>query len=223
MKFELKLKNQPITDEELKNDVMRVANIVSPLPLTSKKYNELGKFNSDTVAKRLGKRKWNNVLYILGLEFAQQFHSEKDLFDNIANIWIAKMSQPTRRDMDSHPLSKASSSAYSRKFGSWNNALMHFIKYINEEDSYIDNKICQYSEKASIHHKTKREPSNKLKVQVLMRDGNRCQICGVTCDYGIHKLHFDHIKPWSKGGETTLDNLRVLCKACNEALGASNS
>ena len=52
-----------------------------------------------------------------------------------------------------------------------------------------------------------------------MRDGNKCRICGVICDGGIHKMHFDHIKPWSKGGETTLENLQVLCSVCNEALG----
>ena len=28
-------------------------------------------------------------------------------------------------------------------------------------------------------------------------------------------LHVDHIKPWSKGGETNLDNLRTLCSVCN--------
>ena len=55
-----------------------------------------------------------------------------------------------------------------------------------------------------------------------MRDGNRCQICGVKCNDGIHKIHFDHIIPWSKGGETTLDNLRVLCSDCNLALGNDN-
>lgn len=55
-----------------------------------------------------------------------------------------------------------------------------------------------------------------------MRDGNHCKICGVKCDEGLHKLLFDHIKPWSKGGETTYENLRVLCKVCNEALGNSN-
>lgn len=68
-------------------------------------------------------------------------------------------------------------------------------------------------------HKTKREPSNKLKVQVLMRDGNRCRICGVACNDGIHKINFDHIIPWAKGGETALENLQVLCSDCNAALG----
>lgn len=28
-------------------------------------------------------------------------------------------------------------------------------------------------------------------------------------------LHVDHVIPWSKGGETTLENLRVLCSVCN--------
>ncbi len=32
--------------------------------------------------------------------------------------------------------------------------------------------------------------------------------------------HIDHIKPWSKGGETVLENLQTLCATCN--LGKSN-
>jgi 5-methylcytosine-specific restriction endonuclease McrA len=32
-------------------------------------------------------------------------------------------------------------------------------------------------------------------------------------------LHVDHINPWSLGGETTLDNLQVLCNACNIGKG----
>ncbi|THU38508.1 HNH endonuclease [Niastella caeni] len=24
-------------------------------------------------------------------------------------------------------------------------------------------------------------------------------------------IHFDHIKPWAKGGETILENLQILC------------
>jgi membrane-bound inhibitor of C-type lysozyme len=68
-------------------------------------------------------------------------------------------------------------------------------------------------------HRTRREPSNRLKIQVLMRDGNRCRLCGVECNDGLHNIHFDHIIPWSKGGETTLDNLQVLCSDCNLAKG----
>jgi hypothetical protein len=27
--------------------------------------------------------------------------------------------------------------------------------------------------------------------------------------------HIDHIKPWSRGGKTTLDNLKTACRNCN--------
>ena len=75
------------------------------------------------------------------------------------------------------------------------------------------------SKSTSTTHQTKREPSDRLKVRVLMRDGNKCRICGVECNDGLHNIHFDHIIPWSKGGETTYENLQVLCSSCNEAKG----
>ncbi|MDE5875883.1 MAG: HNH endonuclease [Muribaculaceae bacterium] len=218
MKYKLYLKNVPISDVELKADVLRVQNLIAPAPLSSKKYDELGNYNSDTVARRFGKRRWNDAMITLGLKPAQVFHTEKDLFDNIAKVWLAKMAQPVRRDMDDHPASTISSGAYLRKYGRWNIALKKFIEYVESGEDIISH---NYTMSAS-SHRTKREPSLRLKVQVLLRDGNHCKICGVKCDEGLHKLHFDHILPWSKGGETTLDNLRVLCKACNEALGNSN-
>ena len=215
MIFKLELKNKTISDEELKADVLRVAKLIEPLPLSSKKYNELGRYNSDTVARRFGERKWNKVLECLGLDYAQVFHTEQELFDNIARVWIAKMSQPTKRDMDSNTASSISSGAYLRKFGKWNIALVKFIEYINGNNVETPDQMSGNH----VKHKTKREPSDRLKVQVLMRDGNHCKICGIKCDQGLHKIHFHHITPWSKGGETTIDNLQVLCKTCNEALG----
>lgn len=61
--------------------------------------------------------------------------------------------------------------------------------------------------------------SSSLRYDVLKRDGFRCQICGSTAQDGV-KLHVDHIIPVSKGGRTTLDNLRTLCDRCN--LGKSD-
>ena len=55
-----------------------------------------------------------------------------------------------------------------------------------------------------------------LRYDVLTRDGHRCQICGVKALDGEDiVLHVDHIKPVSKGGLSTMDNLRTLCQTCN--------
>lgn len=45
---------------------------------------------------------------------------------------------------------------------------------------------------------------------VLIKYGNRCLCCGSTEDITI-----DHIKPLSKGGLNTIDNVQPLCHACN--------
>jgi hypothetical protein len=65
--------------------------------------------------------------------------------------------------------------------------------------------------------KTKRSISDRLKVKVLIRDGNKCKLCGITV-IG-ENIHFDHIKPWSKGGETIFENIQVLCAKHNLAKG----
>ena len=70
-------------------------------------------------------------------------------------------------------------------------------------------------------HKTTRDISLRLRFKVLMRDNFKCCICGASpaTDFSV-QLHVDHIKPWSKGGETTIDNLQTLCSKCN--LGKSD-
>lgn len=64
--------------------------------------------------------------------------------------------------------------------------------------------------------------SDKLRYQVLKRDNFKCCACGASPakDPSV-ELHIDHIIPWSKGGESTLENLQTLCSKCN--IGKSNS
>lgn len=68
---------------------------------------------------------------------------------------------------------------------------------------------------------TSRVISDKLRYQVLKRDHFKCCFCGASPakDPSV-ELHIDHIIPWSKGGQNTLDNLQTLCSKCN--LGKSN-
>lgn len=56
--------------------------------------------------------------------------------------------------------------------------------------------------------------NDSLRYDVLKRDGFKCQICGSSVNDGV-KLHVDHIFPVSRGGQTTMNNLRTLCSRCN--------
>lgn len=33
--------------------------------------------------------------------------------------------------------------------------------------------------------------------------------------FEIEEMEADHIKAWSKGGKTTIDNCQLLCRECN--------
>ena len=143
-------------------------------------------------------------------------YSDEELFENILNIWQHKGRQPVRRDLNLEP-SKISQYPYNRRFKSWSEALRYFVEYANEND----NAVITSSESKNITQKTNRDPSLRLRFQVLKRDNFTCVQCGASPakDRSV-ELHVDHIKPWSKGGKTIYENLQTLCLKCN--LGKSN-
>jgi 5-methylcytosine-specific restriction endonuclease McrA len=53
---------------------------------------------------------------------------------------------------------------------------------------------------------------------VIDRDGYLCGICGG--DVEPTDVHLDHIYPYSLGGPTTFNNLRVTHSRCNVKKGA---
>jgi len=68
--------------------------------------------------------------------------------------------------------------------------------------------------------------SQKLRAEVLDRNGFTCQMCGATPgetdpETGRKvRLHLGHIKDKNLGGKDELSNLRALCSSCNQ--GAKN-
>ncbi len=55
------------------------------------------------------------------------------------------------------------------------------------------------------------------KPKILEKHDHKCVLCG--CDLRKFKYHIDHIIPFSKGGETILENLQPLCASCNLTKG----
>lgn len=77
------------------------------------------------------------------------------------------------------------------------------------------------SQRAIDKHQTKRAVNDRLRFKVMKRDNFKCQCCGKSPAVDPKTiLHVDHIKPWTKGGETVLENLQTLCSKCN--IGKSN-
>jgi len=71
-----------------------------------------------------------------------------------------------------------------------------------------------------------RDISKETKARVLDRNGFTCQMCGIgAADPDPYnptrttQLTMGHIIDKSKGGDDSMDNLRVVCVNCNEGLG----
>lgn len=214
MKFEYTDYHKSVSNEELIADLKITAKKLNISSLSMKEYDENGQYSSSAVTRRFGT--WNKALEMANLEYRNKFFSNTELFENIEKVWIKIGKQPTRRDMDNTLVSSISSGAYLRKFGQWTNALKMFVSFVNEQEIEITDDC-----KIESNHKTKRDINLRMRFIVMQRDNFKCCMCGASPakDPSV-ELHIDHIVPWSKGGETTLDNLQTLCSKCN--LGKSN-
>lgn len=240
MKYELRSKfhrDRKISDMELLDDLRKVASQLKSDALGIDEYKKHGKYSRTTMYNVFGS--WNKALEKAGLQSKRENDiSKRKLFVNIEEVWIKLGRQPVYHEMK-QPLSKYHGATYTRRFDTWRKALEAFVEYINSDDDKHREEILsepltirnknervnvqpfddiKQNEEIEYKHTTKRNPSGRLKVQVLIRDGNKCRLCGITVTG--ENIHFDHIKPWSKGGETVLENLQVLCDVHNLAKGS---
>ena len=208
------MRGTPVSSEELLSDLRRAAELSGATVLSQRLYSEFGKYDPTTASRRFGT--WNKAVKAAGLEIANELAiTDERLFENLMRLWEHYGRQPRSTEL-SRPPSVISESPYKRRFRSWMNALAQFVDYANAQDARPPTPI----ETAS-GHKTGRHPSLRMRFRVMKRDDFRCKKCGNSpaLQLGL-SLHVDHITPWSRGGETTDDNLETLCEPCN--LGKSN-
>ena len=227
-------------DEDFFADMRRIASQLQKTFITTGEYEQYGQYNRSSILRKYGG--WKTILEKAGLS-STPFRlgkgkeiSDEELFQDIEQVWIKLGRQPTITDVKNGEFS-FSQNTFVRRFGGWRGTLEAFVKYINSEDeAYPDSDMID--DKSDIKtslpkkepqtipphkssHKTARDINLRLRFKVMQRDNFKCCICGKSPAISPNViLHIDHIKPWSKGGETTIDNLQTLCSDCN--LGKSD-
>lgn len=206
----------PVTEAQLIEDLRRVAVQLGSNTVSQPQYSQYGRYDMRNLSRRLGG--WDAALSAAGLgpTSYQGEYADEDLFANILSLWQYLGRQPRRVELASAP-SKISQSPYQRRFGSWSAALEAFVEWANSAESAA----ASPGEVANPKSRTARDPSLRLRFKVLLRDNFTCCGCGKSPATSVGTiLHVDHVLPWSKGGETVLENLRTLCSKCN--IGKSN-
>ena len=208
------------SDDELIQDLVRVAALDNARSLTRARYDQLGAFHSTTIARRFGT--WPAALQEAGLSPGRSDlgHSDDVWMRNIYEMWVSKGRQPSYGDMRSSA-SRFTPEGYAHRYGSWTKALLRFQVWLDSGND--DGVQLKQDDKRTPRTSPKgRTPSLRLRWKVLERDRFTCQGCGSSPSMtpGI-VLHVDHIVPFSRGGETTYSNLQTLCDRCN--LGKTNA
>lgn len=211
----------PVSTEDLLNDLRQVSTRTGHSSVTFREYESLGQYSAHSIQKRFGS--WNEALKRAELSISKQSNIDvEQLFDNLQRLWILLGRQPVKRDLQT-ACSEFSAKPYIRVFGSWQKTLETFIDWVNTEGSSpsvlaISDTII--NTKSGNDGKT-REPNLRTRFTVMKRDGFRCCYCGRSpaTHVGV-ELVIDHVHPWSKGGNTDIDNLVTSCTECN--LGKGN-
>ncbi len=224
MKFELRKTARGLSDQELLDDLRRVARDLGRDTVTIAEYTQYGLGHASTLQRRFGS--WFTALGKAELQPSRSRIgiSDEELFENLRTAWMALGRQPSYSEIKA-PLSQYSAGTYENRFDSWSRALQQFIDWANREEP-SDSEDAAASSTPSPNQRlqarrTKREISERLRFRILLRDGFRCGTCGASpLEKAGTELHVDHVVPWSKGGETVPENLATKCSRCN--LGKGN-
>jgi len=239
MDYNLKRKRlDAYTKEQILVELEKAAKQFNYIEFGWREFNQIADISASSIKKHFGSWKkgldaLQNYLQQKGLNLSprphapNQIYSDKDLFDELERIWKLRGQRPSRNEWEiSEPM--ISYQCYKQRFGGWINACEKFIEYKMGRDILADDFILPEREstkntsesKSNYNRENSRNIPLSIRLKVLNRDNFRCVFCGKSpaTDIGTH-LHLDHVKPFSKGGKSTIDNLQTLCEECNLGKG----
>lgn len=212
MEFELRTNARYFKNRELLDDLKKVARLYSKEAITQSEYNKKGQFTHKTFCRRFGS--WNNALKKAGLKIEREMNiPDEELYENLEKIWIKLGRQPFYSEIKK-PASKYCVDVYCRRFGGWMKACEAFIRFKKKDPKFA--KLVKVKSKVKT-----RTISERMRLKIFKRDGYKCVVCGKSPATNPGTiLHVDHVIPYSKGGDSSFENLRTLCQKCN--LGKGN-
>lgn len=102
----------------------------------------------------------------------------------------------------------------------YNSAIMDAeVKRLHEDEDVQKNRgiyeflLCRDSDPFAGRLLNLRAFDKRDKLAAYSKQGGICPICHQHFEFG--EMEGDHIKPWSKGGQTISENCQMLCKSCN--------
>ena len=149
MTYRLEPHHRNVPDADLIADLVRVANELGVRRVTIDEFNNRGRFHATTLTRRFGS--WFKALELAGLEKTRNLNiSNEALFENLAQVWLARGRQPRYHQMDSDT-SRYSASTYENRFGTWRAALESFVSWANEGISETP-PVTDNKRQATVHH-----------------------------------------------------------------------
>lgn len=220
-------KRQGIPSQDLIADLQRVAAEADSAPMTQSLYRSRGRFSPDPIKRRFGS--WSKGLVAAGLDtghVSRQADAEA-LHANLGAVWEHLGRAPRKADMR-RPASQYSATPYIRLFGSWRSALGAFVSAASGVPPETREAAISLSDQPAPPEQRPRRTSRnigwRLRFLVMRRDSFSCRSCGASpARQQSIVLHVDHVVPWSKGGDTVLDNLQTLCERCNIGKGTEHA
>lgn len=200
--------------EALIQELRRIASNLGKATLSRREIDCQGRISSAVVIKRFGSlRKALQEGGLIPARFTKA--TDEELCSMLIELWTQTLEKfgrsPYRTELRVFGF-PVSADTYSRRFGSWNNALLAAAESLPTRDDAVTTvEPPAPPQESGLKSEGRRTLSVRKRFFVFKRDRYRCCICARS---GI-ELEVDHKIPFAQGGPDTLDNLQTLCFDCN--------
>jgi hypothetical protein len=219
-----------MSDENVLQALRDLAARLGKSELTVREVRKHLAFSGETLRSRWGTTRAAFEAAGLSVTNLGRRYTDGECFENLLKVWTHYGRPPMYREMGLSP-STVGGKAYVNRFGTWNKALAAFVDRVTADivpkpmaDDEVEPEPGSGAPKlvkvAARTLEDSRDIPLGLRFKALRRDHFKCVLCGDNPPINPQcVLHVDHIVPWSKGGKTTIENLRTLCASCNVGRG----